>query len=61
MKVILILRDLILLPKNSDNYLVAKKVFISLGDKKQKGIGLIDTRKIGDIQYCEDGVSFLWR
>lgn len=41
-----------------DNYLVAKKVFISLGDKV-KGIGLIDTRKIGDIQYCEDGVSFL--
>lgn len=41
-----------------DNYLVAKKVFISLGDKV-KGIGLIDTRKIGDIHYCEDGVSFL--
>lgn len=41
-----------------DNYLVAKKVFISLGDKV-KGIGLIDTRKIGDIQYCEEGVSFL--
>lgn len=41
-----------------DNYLVAKKVFISLGDKV-KGIGLIDTRKIGDIRYCEDGVSFL--
>ena len=41
-----------------DNYLVAKKVFISLGDKV-KGIVLIDTRKIGDIHYCEDGVSFL--
>lgn len=41
-----------------DNYLVAKKVFISLGDKV-KGIGLIDTRKNGDIHYCEDGVSFL--
>lgn len=41
-----------------DNYLVAKKVFISLGDKV-KGIGLIDTRKIGDIQYCEEEVSFL--
>lgn len=41
-----------------DNYLVAKKVFISLGDKV-KGIGLIDTRKIGDIQYCEEGESFL--
>ncbi|MDO4939360.1 MAG: SbcC/MukB-like Walker B domain-containing protein [Lachnospiraceae bacterium] len=41
-----------------DNYLVAKKVFISLGDKV-KGIGLIDTRRIGDIQYGEEGVSFL--
>ena len=41
-----------------DNYLVAKKVFISLGDKV-KGIGLIDTRKVGDIQYREEGVSFL--
>ncbi len=41
-----------------DNYLVAKKVFISLGDKV-KGIGLIDTRKIGDTQYSEEGVSFL--
>lgn len=41
-----------------DNYLVAKKVFISLGDKV-KGIGLIDTRKIGDIQYSEEGVGFL--
>lgn len=41
-----------------DNYLIAKKVFISLGDKV-KGIGLIDTRKIGDIQYSEEGVKFL--
>jgi hypothetical protein len=41
-----------------ENYLIAKKVFISLGDKV-KGIGLIDTRKIGDIQYSEEGVSFL--
>ena len=41
-----------------DNYLIAKKVFISLGDKV-KGIGLIDTRKIGDIQYSEEGVNFL--
>lgn len=41
-----------------DNYLVAKKVFISLGDKV-KGIGLIDTRKIGDTQYSKEGVSFL--
>lgn len=41
-----------------ENYLIAKKIFISLGDKV-KGIGLIDTRKIGDIQYGEAGVSFL--
>jgi hypothetical protein len=41
-----------------ENYLIAKKIFISLGDKV-KGIGLIDTRKIGDIQYGEEGVSFL--
>ena len=41
-----------------DSYLVAKKIFISLGDKV-KGIGLIDTRKIGDVQYSEDGESFL--
>lgn len=41
-----------------DNYLIAKKIFISLGDKV-KGIGLIDTRKIRDIQNSEEGVSFL--
>lgn len=41
-----------------DNYLIAKEVFISLGDKV-KGIGLIDTRKVGDVQYGEKGVSFL--
>lgn len=41
-----------------DNYLEAKKVFISLGDKV-KGIGLVDTRKIGDISYGEEGLSFL--
>lgn len=41
-----------------ENYLVAKKVFISLGDKV-KGIGLIDTRKIGDITYGEGGESYL--
>ncbi len=41
-----------------ENYLIAKKVFISLGDKV-KGIGLIDTRKIRDIQHGEEGVSFL--
>lgn len=41
-----------------DNYLIAKKVFISLGDKV-KGIGLIDTRKIGNILYSEENVNFL--
>ncbi len=41
-----------------DNYLIAKQVFISLGDKV-KGIGLIDTRKIGDIEYTGDGASYL--
>jgi len=41
-----------------ESYLIAKKVFITLGDKV-KGIGLIDTRKIGDIQYSEERVSFL--
>lgn len=41
-----------------ENYLIAKKIFVSLGDKV-KGIGLIDTRKIGKIQYAEAGVSFL--
>ena len=41
-----------------DNYLIAKKVFISLGDKV-KGIGLIDTRKIGEIEYSGDGLAYL--
>lgn len=41
-----------------ENYLIAKNVFISLGDKV-KGIGLIDTRKIGDITYGESNESFL--
>lgn len=41
-----------------ENYLIAKKVFISLGDKV-KGIGLIDTRKIGDITYGEGSESYL--
>ncbi|MDO5157185.1 MAG: AAA family ATPase, partial [Eubacteriales bacterium] len=41
-----------------ENYLAAKKVFISLGDKV-KGIGLVDTRKIGDINYDGGGESFL--
>lgn len=41
-----------------ENYLIAKNVFISLGDKV-KGIGLIDTRKIGDITYGESNELFL--
>ena len=41
-----------------ENYLIAKKIFISLGDRV-KGIGLIDTRKIGDIEYIDDKVSYL--
>ena len=41
-----------------ENYLIAKKVFVSLGDKV-KGIGLIDTRKIGDITYGETNESYL--
>ena len=41
-----------------ENYLIAKKVFISLGDKV-KGIGLIDTRKIREIEYSGEGISYL--
>ncbi len=41
-----------------ENYLTAKQVFISLGDKV-KGIGLIDTRKIGDTEYTEQTLSYL--
>ena len=41
-----------------DNYLFAKKVFISLGDKV-KGIGLIDTRKIRDVEYKTSDESYL--
>ncbi len=41
-----------------ENYLVAKQVFISLGDAV-KGIGLIDTRKIGDLSYGRTDVSYL--
>lgn len=41
-----------------ENYLLAKKTFVSLGEKVQ-GIGLIDTRKITDICYSRDGVSYL--
>lgn len=41
-----------------ENYLIAKNVFISLGDKVKR-IGLIDTRKIGDIEYAGMGMSYL--
>jgi hypothetical protein len=41
-----------------ENYLIAKKVFISLGDKV-KGVGLIDTRKVGETEYSIEGVSYL--
>ncbi len=41
-----------------ENYLIAKNVFISLGDKV-KGIGLIDTRKIKDTEYADASVSYL--
>jgi hypothetical protein len=41
-----------------DNYLSAKKVFVSLGDKV-KGIGLIDTGKIRDVEYKTSDESYL--
>lgn len=41
-----------------ENYLIAKEVFISLGDKV-KGIGLIDTRKIKDTEYTNQELSYL--
>lgn len=41
-----------------ENYLIAKKIFISLGDKV-KGVGLIDTRKIADTSYNTEGISYL--
>ena len=47
--------NIIVAPKN---YPIAKKVFISLEDKV-KGIGLIDTRKIEEIEYSGEGVSYL--
>ena len=40
------------------NYNIAKDVFISLGDKV-KGIGLVDTVNIRDIEYDNDGASYL--
>lgn len=43
-----------------DNYLLAKKVFISLGDDV-KGIGLVDTRKIKEIDGLVDGVKYLFQ
>ena len=41
-----------------DNYTLAKKVFISLGDKVN-GIGLIDTRKIKNVEYKTEKDSYL--
>ena len=41
-----------------DNYILAKKVFISLGDKVN-GIGLIDTRKIKNVEYKTEKDSYL--
>lgn len=41
-----------------ENYLAAKKVFVSLGDKV-KGIGLIDTRKIKEPEYKSLNESYL--
>lgn len=41
-----------------DNYILAKKVFISLGDRVN-GIGLIDTRKIKNVEYKTEKESYL--
>ncbi len=41
-----------------ENYLIAKKVFIALGDKV-KGIGLVDTRKIRDTENSDTGLKYL--
>lgn len=40
------------------NYLSAKKVFISLGDRV-KGIGLVDTRKLNGIRQDDKGLRYL--
>ncbi len=41
-----------------ENYLLAKKVFISLGDRV-KGIGLVDTRKLNGTLQKDEGFRFL--
>ena len=41
-----------------ENYLLAKKVFVSLGDRV-KGIGLVDTRKLNDVSQKEEGYRYL--
>ena len=41
-----------------ENYLLAKKVFISLGDSV-KGIGLVDTRKLSGNHHKEEGFRYL--
>lgn len=41
-----------------ENYLIAKKVFISLGDKV-KGIGLIDTRNIVNSRHDNESAGYL--
>lgn len=41
-----------------ENYLIAKKVFIYLGDKV-KGIGLIDTRRLNNTEYADSDLSYL--
>ncbi len=41
-----------------DNYLIAKKAFISLGDKV-KGIGLVDTRKIKEEEKQDGEIKYL--
>lgn len=41
-----------------ENYLLAKKVFISLGDSV-KGIGLVDTRKLSGNHRKEEGFRYL--
>lgn len=41
-----------------ENYLIAKKVFIYLGDKV-KGIRLIDTRRLNNTEYADSDLSYL--